>query len=75
MGKTEVGRASGESDEVRAASEVEEVRAAGEADDGQASNDCGFDDDSVQFQLAARTIAVSSTMLRNFDGRRGQLLF
>ena len=37
----------------------------------EGEDNCGFDDgDLAQFQSAARTIAVSTTILRNFDGRR-----
>ena len=35
----------------------------------------GLDDDSAQFRSAAMTIAVSTKIERNFDWRRGQLLF
>ena len=42
----------------------------------EGEDNCGFDDgDSAQFQSAAMTIAVSTTILRNFDGWRGQLPF
>ena len=38
-------------------------------------DNCGFDDDSAQFRMAARTIAVLTTIQRNFDRRLGQLRF